>query len=117
MFSPDFQRWSAAVYGASFEWALREQYLVRIMGSFVFVLGTLSILAARRPLENKLIILSMIEFFLLRNFHRHYYSAELQSAFGVSSQINTATSLVFFTLAAVLGVSLFLCARSKRSEG
>ena len=106
MFVPEFQVWCAHAYGADFQWALRERYLVRIMGSFVFVIGTLSCLAARSPLKSEIVVWALVEFFILRNIHRHYYGAELQSGFGVSSQVNNLTSVLFSLLALVLALTL-----------
>ena len=100
MFSITFQRFAVAGYGAELDWTARNIYFLRIVGSFAFVLGTIAAMAARNPLEYSIVPIGFIEFFLLRNIHRHLYSQELYEGFGVSSLTNDLTT-VFFGVQAI----------------
>lgn len=115
MFSERFQRFAVSTYGASFDWNVRDTYFIRIVGSFVFVLGSLALAASVNPVRYALILLCYMEFFLLRDIHRHLYSAELYEGFGVSPAVNVATSVVFAIQAIALGWLLWKC-RASRAE-
>lgn len=104
MFSPEFQHFAVKTYGASFEWNIRDTYFIRIIGSFVFVLGSLALVASINPLKYWLFILCYVEFFILRDIHRHLYSEELYQGFSVTPFINVMTSLVFALQAVALAV-------------
>src|SRR5262249_1930545 len=88
MFSTSFQRFAVSTYGAELESSARNVYFLRIIGSFAFVLGTFAALAARNPLKHAIVVVGFIEFFVLRNIHRHLYSRELYDGFGVSAITN-----------------------------
>jgi len=100
MFSITFQRFAVAGYGAELDWTARNIYFLRIVGSFAFVLGTIAVMAARNPLKYSIVAIGFIEFFVLRNIHRHLYSQELYEGFGVSSLTNDLTT-VFFGVQAI----------------
>ena len=100
MFSITFQRFAVAGYGAELDWTARNIYFLRIVGSFAFVLGTIAAMAARNPLKYSIVAIGFIEFFVLRNIHRHLYSQELYEGFGVSSLTNDLTT-VFFGVQAI----------------
>ena len=112
MFSRDFQRLAVSLYGAKLEWTAQQVYFVRIVGSFAFVLGFMALSAARDPLTSSAIVIGFVEFFVLRNIHRHLYSAELYAGFGVSPTVNDLTT-VFFGVQAVLLVALLWSARRR----
>ena len=100
MFSITFQRFAVAGYGAELDWTARNIYFLRIVGSFAFILGTIAAMAARNPLMYSIVAVGFIEFFVLRNIHRHLYSQELYEGFGVSSLTNDLTT-VFFGVQAI----------------
>jgi hypothetical protein len=100
MFSITFQRFAVAGYGAELDWTARNIYFLRIVGSFAFILGTIAAMAARNPLKYSIVAVGFIEFFVLRNIHRHLYSQELYEGFGVSSLTNDLTT-VFFGVQAI----------------
>ena len=100
MFSITFQRFAVAGYGAELDWTARNIYFLRIVGSFAFVLCTIAVMAARNPLKYSIVAIGFIEFFVLRNIHRHLYSQELYEGFGVSSLTNDLTT-VFFGVQAI----------------
>jgi hypothetical protein len=56
-------------------------------------------------LKHQIVVLGLIEFFVLRNIHRHLYSNELYAGFGVSPLVNELTT-AFFGIQAVLLVAL-----------
>jgi hypothetical protein len=113
MFSPAFQRFAVQAYGASFEWTVRDVYYIRIIGSFVFVLGSMALVASRDALRFWPFVLCYVEFFLLRDINRHLYSQELYEGFSVTPTMNVLTSVVFGVQALALLVLLW---RARRSE-
>ena len=113
MFSVSFQRFAVAGYGAELEWTARNIYFLRIVGSFAFVLGTIAAMAARNPVKYSIVAIGFVEFFVLRNIHRHLYSQELYQGFGVSSLTNDLTT-VFFGIQAI-ALAALLWAASRRT--
>lgn len=114
MFSISFQRFAVGVYGAELAWNARNIYFLRIVGSFAFVLGTIAAMAARNPLKHAIVVVGFIEFFVLRNVHRHLYSQELYEGFGVSSLTNDLTTVFFGVQAIALAALLWSASRSSR---
>jgi hypothetical protein len=112
MFSVSFQQFAVALYGATLEWNARNIYFLRIIGSFAFVLGYLAGMASADPLKHSIVILGFIEFFVLRNVHRHLYSDELYAGFGISSLVNDLTTVFFGIQAVLLAVLLWRASRS-----
>ena len=115
MFSPSFQRFAVAAYGAELTWNARNMYFLRIIGSFAFVLGTIAAMAASSPLKHAIVVIAFIEFFLLRNIHRHLYSQELYEGFGVSPSTNDLTTVFFGAQAIALAALLWWASRSRQS--
>ena len=110
MFSVTFQHFAVNAYGASFTFGVRDVYFIRIIGSFVLVLGCVALGASRDPVTNWPAVLSFVEFFVLRDISRHMYSGELYAGFNVSPTINVLTSVVFGAQAILL-VALLWAAR------
>lgn len=115
MFSHQFQIFAVYMYGASFEWGIRDIYFIRIVGSFVFVLGSLALVASIDPIKYRLFIFCYIEFFILRDIHRHLYSDELYRGFAVTPFINVMTSVVFAVQAVALLWLLWILHKRKRN--
>ena len=105
MFSIRFQQFAVSFYGAHVIWTDSNVYFLRIVGSFAFVLGSIAAMASRDPLKHQIVVVGFIEFFVLRNIHRHLYSNELYAGFGVSPLVNELTTL-FFGIQAVLLAAL-----------
>ena len=101
MLSVDFQKMAIATYGGALEWTPTNIYLIRIIGSFAFVLGYLAWMAFRDPMKHKVIIVGFIGFFILRNISRHLFADEVYIALNISQMMNAITS-VFFGLQALL---------------
>lgn len=101
MFSVTFQMLAVTAYGAGLDWNDRNIYFLRIVGSFAFVLGYLAAMASADPLKHSIVIIGFVEFFVLRNIHRHLYSGELYAGFGISPLVNDLTT-AFFGIQAVL---------------
>jgi hypothetical protein len=59
-----------------------------------------------------IVVVGFIEFFVLRNVHRHLYSSELYAGFGVSSLTNDLTSVFFGAQAIALAALLWSARRS-----
>lgn len=114
MFSHEFQRFCVATYGASFDWNVRDIYFIRIVGSFAFVLGSLALVASRDPMKYRLFLFCFIEFFVLRDIHRHLYSEELYTGFSISPTMNVITSIVFGAQALALFILIVITRRSER---
>jgi len=114
MFSVPFQRFAVGSYGANLAWDDRNIYFLRIIGSFAFVLGYLAAMASRDPLKHQIVLIGFIEFFVLRNIHRHLYSRELYAGFGVSPAVNDLTTVFFGAQAVLLATLLW---RARRVEG
>jgi hypothetical protein len=102
MFSVDFQKFAVAIYQASFEWTVRDTYFIRILGSFVFTLGSIALVISYDPLKFWPFILCYAELFILRDLSRHLYSEELYTGFQVPPWINNFTSIVFAAQAFLL---------------
>jgi hypothetical protein len=116
MFSTTFQRFAVNVYGASFDFGVRDVYFIRIIGSFVLVLGSVALGASRNPVANWPAVLSFVEFFALRDVSRHLYSKELYEGFHVSPLINVLTSVVFGAQALLLVALLWQSRREVASD-
>ena len=101
MLSVGFQKTAIALYGGTLEWIPATIYLIRIIGSFAFILGYLAWMACRDPLAHKAIIIGFIGFFMLRNISRHLFAHEVYMALNISQMMNVITS-VFFGLQALL---------------
>ena len=106
MASPTFQATAAALYGAQVAWTPALVYLVRILGSFAFVLGLLAVAAAREPLSNRAIIWGFATLFLLRDAHRVIFADEIQAAFALRPGVNALTNVFF--LAQSVGLLVLL---------
>jgi len=113
MFSTRFQQCAAALYGAQFDWNVRDTYFIRILGSFAFVLGYLAAMASRDPVKHRIVVIAFIEFFVLRNINRHLYAHELYDGFAVTPMVNDMTSVFFGAQALVLAVLMWLTARKE----
>jgi hypothetical protein len=111
MFSVSFQKFAVAAYGASLEWNARSIYFLRIVGSFAFVLGYLAAMASADPLKHSIVVIGFIEFFVLRNIHRHLYSNELYAGFAISPLVNDLTTAFFGLQAVLLAVCLWRASR------
>jgi len=107
MFSIGFQHFAVSSYGAQVSWSDANVYFLRILGSFAFVLGSLAAMASRDPLKHQIVVIGFIEFFVLRNVHRHLYSPELYAGFGVSPLVNELTTAFFGVQALLLAVLLW----------
>ena len=101
MFSVGFQKFAVEVYGANLPW--NDQSI-----------GTMAYAAAKDPLRYSMVIVGFIEFFVLRNIHRHLFSNELITGFGISNRTNDLTT-VFFGIQAILLATLLW--RAKRAPG
>lgn len=107
MLSVDFQKMAIAAYGGALEWTPATIYLIRIIGSFAFVLGYLAWMAFRDPMTHKHIIIGFIGFFILRNISRHLFADEVYSALNISQMMNAITSIFFGLQALLLGYLLW----------
>jgi hypothetical protein len=107
MFSIRFQQFAVALYGAHVIWTDANVYFIRVVGSFAFVLGFLAAMASRDPLKHQIVVIAFIEFFVLRNIHRHLYSNELYAGFGLSPLVNELTTAFFGIQAVLLAVLLW----------
>ena len=116
MLSTDFQRFAVDLYGASFAWTVRDVYYIRIIGSFVVVLGSMALVASRDPLRYWLFVLCYAEFFVLRDISRHLFSRELYDGFAVAPWMNVLTSVVFGAQALALVVLLWMARRNLAAE-
>jgi hypothetical protein len=114
MFSPAFQRFAVHAYGASFEWGVRDVYYIRIIGSFVVVLGSMALVASRDALRYWPFVMCYVEFFVLRDISRHLFSQELYAGFAVTPLMNVLTSVVFGVQAVALLVLVWLGRREVR---
>ena len=114
MFSTTFQHFAVNAYGASFDFGVRDVYFIRIIGSFVLVLGSVAVGASRNPLANWPAVVSFVEFFVLRDISRHLYSQELYEGFHVSPLINVVTSVVFGAQALLLVALLWQARREAK---
>jgi len=117
MFSVTFQKFAVSAYGASLEWNDRNIYFLRIVGSLAFVLGYLAAMASADPLKHSFVVVGFIEFFVLRNIHRHLYSDELYAGFGISPLVNDLTTAFFGIQAVLLAACLWQARRGTAEAG
>jgi hypothetical protein len=108
MFSTTFQHFAVHAYGASFDWTVRDVYYIRIIGSFVVVLGSMALVASRDALRYWPFVMCYVEFFILRDISRHLFSRELYDGFRVAPWMNVLTSVVFGGQAVALLVLVWL---------
>src|SRR5687767_6908172 len=94
MLSESAQRFLIALYGVAGPWSVRDVYFTRVLGSFAVVVGTVAAAAARDPRRYRLVAWCLVEFFVLRDLHRHLFQGELVAAFGVTPATNVLTSVV-----------------------
>lgn len=106
MFSARFQMLAAKLYGAKVDWTPQIIYMVRILGSFAFVLGLLAVAAALDPIRQSIIVYGFIALFILRDFHRLLFHKDIEMAFSLKSQMNLLTNLFFLLQTALLFVLL-----------
>jgi hypothetical protein len=59
-------------------------------------------------------VIGFIEFFVLRNIHRHLYSNELYAGFGIAPLVNDLTTAFFGIQAVLLAVFLWRGSRHER---
>lgn len=64
-------------------------------------------MACHDPVKNRIVVIGFIEFFILRNLHRHLYSQELYSGFSVTPLVNELTTLFFGIQALLLAIFLW----------
>lgn len=67
-------------------------------------------------MKYSIVVIGFIEFFVLRNVHRHLYSHELYEGFGVSSVTNDLTTVFFGLQAVALAVFLWMVSRAVVSD-
>ena len=112
MFSIQFQKMASQFYGVHATWSVEHIFFTRIIGSFVFILGSLAWGASRAPLKNPLIVFCFAEFFILRDLNRHLFANEVYQSLGITPTTNVLTSL-FFGIQAILLVILFFLAKKQ----
>lgn len=112
MVSIDFQKTAISFYGGTLEWTPTPIFFIRVIGSFAFVLGYLALMASRDPMKHKVIIIGFIEFFILRNVNRHFFSDEVYSVLNISRTMNIMTSIFFGLQALLLGYLLWKASRN-----
>lgn len=108
MFSEAFQRMAAQLYGVAEPWSARDIYFTRVLGSFALVLGCLAAASAADPKRYRIVVWGFVEFFVLRDVHRHLFQSELVGAFGVTPAMNLLTTFVVGATALWLLALLFL---------
>src|SRR5436309_1667545 len=82
-----------------------------IIGSFAFVPGYLSAMAAKDPLKHRIVVMAFVEFFILRDINRHLYCRELYTGFGVSPLVNDLATVFFGVRAIILAVLTWVASR------
>lgn len=107
MFSHTAQRGMALMYGASFFWTVRDLYLVRMLGTFICAIGTLSAIAAREPSRHGVAIFVLVELLALRVIQRSLYAEEIQRGLGVSGLMNAGTSILLVFIGGGLAFSYY----------
>lgn len=108
MFSKNFQGMATALYGVAEPWSNRDVYFTRVIGSFAFVLGCFAAAAARDPRRYRIVVWGFVEFFILRDIHRHVFQNELVEAFGVTPDMNLLTTVTVGLIAGWLLLLLYL---------
>lgn len=111
-FSQRFQGLLAALYGAEL-WNpdLQTVYFTRVLGSFAVVIGALTVWSSRDPVGRSVGVVCLVELFLVRNVHRHLYSDELTSGFGVSGAVNLGTTVLLAMVSVALVALLWMAQR------
>lgn len=113
--SPEFPKMMAKYYGAAeVDWTVQFVYILRPLGAFMFVLGTLAAVAATNPLKHRGICFGFAALFIIRGFQRIVFQEEIQTAFGIGAGRNSINMIFFIGLGIVLLVFYFLAAMEGR---
>lgn len=102
MFSPDFQRALAPLYGAQVNWTPQFIYILRPLGAFMFVMGILIAIAATDPPRYRIVIYGLCGVLFLRMLQRVLFYQEVQDGFGISLPWYFAMGGFFLVLAVTI---------------
>jgi hypothetical protein len=93
------------LYGARFEPTPQFLYIIRPLGVYILALAYLQALAVRDPWRYRAVIDATLAVFAGRQVQRYFFSKDIQSIFGISSQQHLGRSLYFLLLALLLLVA------------
>jgi hypothetical protein len=102
----------AGLYGAEVNWTPEFTYILKPLGAFMFALGLICIGAARKPLQNRVIIYSFVTLFVIRSLQRLVFGQEISEVFSIEVSRNMGNMVFFLALAA----SLVIFERMARAE-
>jgi hypothetical protein len=106
MFSDDFQRALAPLYGAEVNWTAQFTYILRPLGAFMFVFGILIAAAALDPLRHRAIVYGLCGVLSLRVLQRVLFYREVQEGFGIN--LGWYLAMGGFFLAMAIAIVLLL---------
>ncbi len=93
------------LYGARFEPTPQFRYIIRPLGVYILALAYLQAMAVRDPWRYRAVIDATLAVFAARQVQRYFFSSQIQSIFGISSQQHLLRSLYFLLLALALLVA------------
>jgi hypothetical protein len=95
----------ALLYGAEFDPTPQFLYIIRPLGVYILALAYLQAMAVRDPWRYRAVIDATLAVFAARQVQRYFFSADIQSIFGISGEQHLLRSLYFLLLALVLLVA------------
>jgi hypothetical protein len=102
----------ATYYGAQHvKWTPELVYMLHPLGAFMFVLGTLALVAARDPLNHRAIVYAFAALFIIRGLQRIAFHADTVNLFGISPVRNMANMVFFVGMGVVLLALHYYAAR------
>lgn len=93
---------AALFYGANVALNPQVNYVIRMLGAFVFTMGVLGGVAAYNPVKNKAIINVIILLLVIRVLQRIILAKEIFETFGISSGRNLSNIIIFLAIALAL---------------
>lgn len=107
----------SGLYGAQVDWSQPQfVYILKPLGAFMFALGVMAAIAARKPLHNKLMIYGFALLWLIRSLQRLIFWLEIQSAFAIPTGSMISGTIFVFISAVLLVVLLYFAERPRPSE-
>ncbi|MEW6009341.1 MAG: hypothetical protein AB1629_06890 [Candidatus Omnitrophota bacterium] len=93
---------AALFYGANVALNPQINYIIRMLGAFVFTMGVLGGIAAYEPVKNKAVINVIILLLAIRVLQRLIFAKEIFETFGISSSRNLSNIIFFIAIALAL---------------
>jgi hypothetical protein len=105
------REWIAAAYCAEVAWDHQFTYILKPLGVFMIALGAVGVMAARRPLAHKPIVIIFILLLAARVVQRLIHTTDITEAFAISASRTYFNAAAFAMLSIALLLSLIIASR------